>query len=492
MKHHAFRRTPLAAAVVTALSAHASAALPGNASDAFTLPDDATGQLDYFYGYDVAPLPDGGFEVIWAAQYSSDDQSNPSYGEVWAQHYDSNGEAESDALKLFRYDHSGGTVKLNSPAIAADADGDLVAAWSTTYHGDCTEDVYLRHINADNTLSPDPDEGETDEKGCLTDLAMDADGDFAMVYDTDLNWDEHPDAYAGAYLSTYSANGQAYPKSPLQLGSGTSEPALAIQPDGTLLAGYTSDDVVKGQRYSLDGSKLGDEFLLEDAGNHEANQSQTALALAAGAEGGFVSLWRQQDPNLDANRVEDELAILGQRISADGSTGAALQAGDSNPDDIDASGNNVTLSNPALGADTNGNLAAFWVRQVDAAPDEPKASLYDYDNNVVGEPETLFVDDSEFDADTVFGTPKVAMTDDRVVVIWSQKEDGEPPRLRGRVFDGLPAPEPKSPGGDDSDTGSGDDGNSDDEASSGGGGSTGPVMLLALAAISLWRRLARH
>ncbi len=101
----------------------------------------------------ITALADGGFVMAWM----SDGQDGDGYG-VYAQRYDSAGEAQGDE---FRVNTTTANDQLN-PSVAALANGGFVVSWNS-YDQDGNSDVYAKRYDADGhaiewIIPPEPPE----------------------------------------------------------------------------------------------------------------------------------------------------------------------------------------------------------------------------------------------------------------------------------------------------------------------------------------------
>lgn len=465
-----FRHTPLAAAVALSVVMPAKASLleiPSPAIDVYQV--DSQHLLT---GYDVVALPDGQFGVLW----SEHDDDLYSYDYVKLQRFDQNGERLGEEITVYQVV---GYASTHQPVIAADKTGRIAVAWAIDENleidtNSCDDRIDIARISQDGTV----DNVSVDiDSGCRPDIAMDADGDIALV------WQVGEGITRRAKLQTYLADGTEYSE---VIGLGQREPSVAFSSDGTLLAGWIQSNRPKGQRFSLDGTRLGEEFRLDtDITYSDSSTILDTPTVAADAEGGFVAFWNQIQPNIDVD--EDKLTKRGQRWHADGTPGEALKFGDSEPDSRIPYG---VVGDATFGGNGQGDVAAVWIRHADDELPEPKVTLIDSTNTVV-ENERLFVSDDELSVTTQLGQPQVALHNEGAVLVWSQREEDGQETLRARVFKAPPPPseEPEEEPDDDDIVEDVPPAGNDD---TGSGGSGGPVLLSVLAILGLRRWMRRN
>lgn len=479
MDRYPFRHAPLALAVATACAVPANADLLHEALPAVTVRTLAEPTRHHFFnGYDVATLPGGGFAVIWAEQFNYGEPEPEDLPDaVKLQRFDENAERVGEEITLYETTNASGSVALSAPSLAADASGNLVAAWSDAGHF-CTKDLSFHLIGPDVLATADlpaPISIATD--ACAPDLAVDADGDFAIAWERDDN---------DSSLQTFLANGTPH-SSVIRLDG--REPAVAMSPDGTVLAGWNGSAYVDGQRFNLNGAPLGEKFRLDtDITYSDSSTRLHTPAVDADADGGFVASWNQLQPNVDV--VEDRRTKRGQRWHADGTAGAALKYGDSEPD---LYSDFHVVGDANFSANSQGDVAAVWIRHADDELPEPKITLID-NNNTVVEYEKLFVPVDELSITTQLGQPEVSLHDEGAVIVWSQRDEDGPETLRARVFK-APPPPPEEPEEEPDDEvvedPSSDNDTTDTDSNGSSGGSGGPVLGILMTLAAGWRWLAR-
>jgi len=453
MPRSAFCRTPLAAAVLAALSVPVQASLLDDATPVLTLRTLPEGYR--FSSFDVVALPDAQVAVVWTEHHSG--LTDPDL--LVLQRFDQNGAPVGEALTLFEEQAS--TASLSQARIAADEQGNMVVAWSRQQGGslstDCNGVVQFVRISTDGDVSTtsSPDAGASGGQ-CHPAVAMDADGDFAVLWLDDNSVPTH-------YLRTFQANGSALAGPTLvATPNGNTPAALAMQRDGTLMTAWRTNSILQGRRISLNGTSL-DAAARLDGSALTASLIQQDPALAADQDGGFAALWSEFNPNADTEDME--VTLRGQRWHADGTAGDAFLLANM------ANNGSDYFSAPSLGADSEGNLAAAWVLMSPHAPDAPQATALDADSEVIGEPRIAWTDGITSNSD--LSTPRLAMSDEVIALTWSHRtEYGEPEQLQMRLAPPLADPAtipPPARGG-------------------GGGGGASWLLLWPLAALGLMRR----
>lgn len=477
MDRYPFRHAPLALAVATACAVPANADLLHEALPAVTIRTlEEPTRHHFFNGYDVATLPGGGFAVIWAEQFNyGEPEAEDLPDAVKLQRFNETAEQVGEEITLYKATNASGSIALTAPSLAADASGNLVAVWSDAAHF-CTKDLSFHLIGPDVLATAElPEPVSIVEDACAPDVAVDADGDFAIVWERDGN---------DSSLRTFLADGTPH-SSIIRLDG--REPTVALSPDGTVMAGWNGSAYVDGQRFNLNGVPLGEESRLDtDITYSDSSTRLHTPAVAADADGGFVASWNQLQPNVDV--VADRRTKRGQRWHADGTPGAALKYGDSAPDLYSAF---HVVGDANFSANSQGDVAAVWIRHAEDELPEPKITLIDGTNTVI-ENERLFVPVDELSITSELRRPQVALHDAGAVIVWSQREEDGPETLRARVFKAPPPLEEPEEEPDDDVEEDPSTGNDDTGSNGSSGGSGGPVLGLLMALAGVWRWFTRH
>ena len=141
---------------------------------------------------DVAMDADGNFVVAWEA-------NSLTYLEVYAQLFNSAGVAQSGPIHVNTFT----TERQEKPTVAMDADGDFVVTWQTTIQddGSLTYGVYGQRFNATGTPQGDEFRVNTYTLGEQFDqkISMDAGGDFVVVWTSGAGPVGQDGSYAGVY-----------------------------------------------------------------------------------------------------------------------------------------------------------------------------------------------------------------------------------------------------------------------------------------------------
>ena len=284
----------------------------------------------------VATDADGDFVVAW----ESLGQDGDGYG-VYAQRFNPAGTALGAEFRVNTY--TAGDQR--SVAVATDADGDFVVAWTSNGQDGSGDGVFARRYNAAGT----PLGGEfrvntyTTNAQFAADLVMDADGNLVIAWSG-----EGPDGPGQIYAQRYNVEGEPVGA---QFRANTSSdyaqtwPAVAAAADGRFVIAwrggsiYSSD--IFAQRYNAAGQPAGPEFRV----NTTTPDVQTLPEAAMDAGGDFVIAW-SGSPGGDAYDV------FAQRYSAAGAPlGGEFRL------NVDPAGDQ---RDAAVAMDAAGNFVTTW------------------------------------------------------------------------------------------------------------------------------------
>ncbi|MBW4577302.1 MAG: hypothetical protein KME08_18685, partial [Aphanothece sp. CMT-3BRIN-NPC111] len=189
-----------------------------------------------------------------------------------------------------------------SSTVAMDADGDFVVTWSSSGQDGGGYGIYAQRYNSAgvavgsefgvNTTTASTQYGST--------VAMDADGDFVVTWNS---YGQDGSGY-GIYAQRYNSAGAAV-GSEFRVNTTTASTqrysTVAMDADGDFVVTWTSSgqdgdgDGIYAQRYNSSGVAVGGEFLV----NTTTNDYQYASTVAMDADGDFIVTWNSygQDGN---------------------------------------------------------------------------------------------------------------------------------------------------------------------------------------------------
>jgi hypothetical protein len=291
------------------------------------------------YQVAVAASAGGDFVVAWASR--GEDGSNLG---IFARRFDASGAPQGAAFPVNTFT----TGAQYRPAVASDADGDSVVAWTSGQDGS-GDGVFAQRYDATGALR-----GAEFQVNTFTtswqlwpSVATAAAGDFVVVWASD---GQDGSAY-GIFGQRYDASG-ARRGSEFQVNSTTSnvqyQPAVASSAAGSFVVVWTNIDGdgsgagISGQRYDGSGVPQGAEF----QANTYTTGWQIWPAVASDPVGNFVVAW--------AGYYQDGsgFGVFGQRYDASGAPrGAEFQI------------NSYTTSaqdRPSVAMDAAGNFVVVW------------------------------------------------------------------------------------------------------------------------------------
>jgi hypothetical protein len=177
------------------------------------------------------------------------------------------------------------------PSVAVDADGDFVVVWTGNGQDGSGDGIYAQRYSANGTAlgSEFRVNAHTTGSQAFPSVAMDADGDFVVSWASN----GQDGSYWGIYAQRYSASGSAQ-GSEFRVNSSTSgnqaRPSVAVDADGDFVIAWQADSQdgsmygVYAQRYAANGTAQGAEFRV----NSYTSNSQLFPSVGMDADGDFV------------------------------------------------------------------------------------------------------------------------------------------------------------------------------------------------------------
>ncbi len=252
----------------------------------------------------VAMEADGDFVVAW----TDEGQDGINSLGIFARRFDAAGVAQGPEFLVNSF-----TIgDQRWPAIAMDADGDFVVAWSDRGGQDGYEyGIFAQRFDAAGVAQGPEFQVNTFTLGWQTrpSVAMDADGDFVVAWTSYPNQDG---SSRGVFAQRYDAAGVAQ-GSEFQVNTFTTgwqeRPSVAMDADGDFIVAWHSngqddpsnvyDFGVYAQRYDRAGVALGSEFQVPSV----TDWNQTSPAVALDADGDFVVAWQSFSPDITSFEV---------------------------------------------------------------------------------------------------------------------------------------------------------------------------------------------
>ncbi len=235
------------------------------------------------------------------------------------------------------------------PAMAADANGNLVVVWES--YGQDGDGSGIFGQRFDSNCAPVGSEFQVNT--LMTGhqwnpaVAMDADGDFVVVWESrEPDYPYHMDVFGQRYDVNGVPQGGEFRVNTM-VGLWQFEPTVAMNPDGDFVVAWSknlgNEVEVFAQRYDANGTPQGSEFQV----NTYTLLGQYLPSVAMDASGNFVVVWRSQ---LSA---ANEDGIFGQRYDASGiPQGGEFQV------NSDATG---FVDYPSVAMDADGDFVVVWV-----------------------------------------------------------------------------------------------------------------------------------
>lgn len=264
---------------------------------------------------DVAMAADGDFVVVFEHHIAGQGNAN-----VSAQRFAADGQPVGDEFLVNSTVNSGST----RPAVAMDDDGDFVVVWQDFGDDGSGYGIYGQRYDAAgqaqglnfqvNTV--------TDNAQRRPDVAMDADGDFVVVWEDDQFGDssrsikaQRFDALGAALggeidVSTDTEADQVFPK-------------VGMDDDGSFVVGWAAGDVGANQdvlfrRFASDGTALGPATQVNVTSRMDhASGVVNNMSVDVDDDGDFVVAWRA-DNFSGPGVVGASLGVLARRYDADG------------------------------------------------------------------------------------------------------------------------------------------------------------------------------
>ncbi|MCP3964611.1 MAG: hypothetical protein GY719_42825 [bacterium] len=314
---------------------------------------------------------DGDFVVVWQSSGSAGTDS--STDSIQAQLYASDGSTTGVEFQVNIWT----TDAQRRPAVALDTDGDFVVVWESL--GSAGSDSSSFSIQGQRYASDGSAAGDeiqvnttTTDAQRLPAVAMDDDGDFVVVWDSQSS--------SGSDSSSYSVQGQRYASdgsavaTEFQINTYTTGaqrlPAVAMDGNGDFVVvwqspGSAGTDAssysIQGQRYASDGSAVAAEFQI----NTYTTSAQAFPAVAMSADGHFAVVWQSFG---STGTDTDSGSIQGQRYASDGSAaGGEFQVNTFTTNTQDA---------PAVAMDAGGNVVVVWHSLGSAGTDSSTFSVH--------------------------------------------------------------------------------------------------------------------
>ena len=275
---------------------------------------------------DVAMDAQGNFVVVWTSWGSFGTDSSPE--SIQAQYYDSSGTPVRGEFQVNSYT----TYSQIRPAVAVDAQGNFVVVWGSW--GSYGTDTNFWNVQGQRFTGKGLALGREFQVNSLSEdiqnsprVAAGANGSFVVVWRTDGESPGTDSSVSSVQGRRFDASGRAL-GSQFQINSYTinrqEEAAVALDTEGNYVVAWaslgsdgtdTSSWSVQGQRFTSNGSPLGDEFQV----NSYTSIYQRRPALAVGPNGTFVVVWESYGSyGTDTSQASIQAQLYATSIFADG------------------------------------------------------------------------------------------------------------------------------------------------------------------------------
>ena len=231
----------------------------------------------------VAMNSDGSFVVVW----QSDGQDGSNYG-IFGQRFDSNGNKTGSEFQVNTYTS---TAQVD-PSIAADSNGSFTVVWTTaasSYYR-----IYGQRFDSGGSKVGSEFQVNTSTADHRThpSIAMNSNGNFVVVWESSLQDGSGLGIFGQRFDSNGNKTGSEFQVNTYTI-SNQNVPKIAIHSDGSFIVVWTSIEQdghqggVFGQRFDSNGNKTGSEFHV----NTYTQWSQTLSDIAIDANGNFTVVW---------------------------------------------------------------------------------------------------------------------------------------------------------------------------------------------------------
>lgn len=224
----------------------------------------------------------GNFVIVWTSHGQDGHQ-----GGVFGQRFDASGMALGNEFQVNIYTDG----NQYSPSVAMDSDGDFVVAWS------CPQDtrygIFARRYNASGEALGGEQHVNTRVDGIqrFSAVAMDDDGDFVVTWQSDNQDGSSYGIYGQRYNASGVKQGAEFQVNTYTRGQQKATD-VAMDSDGDFVVVWQSlqdgdGDGIYAQRYNALGEPIGSEFLV----NTRIEGSQDAPSVHMNSAGDFLIAW---------------------------------------------------------------------------------------------------------------------------------------------------------------------------------------------------------
>lgn len=300
--------------------------------------------------------------------------------------------------------------------VAVDADGDFVVVWESSGQDEFAAGIYAQRYARDGTPAGDELRVHTDGSGSeqAPSVAMDFNGNFTVVWQVGAGSNS-------IRAQRFAANGTRVGTEVLIDVDGVfRDPGIAMAPGGQYVVIWrrsngAADGMVLGQRFNADGTVNGPQFKVSSDTVDSESEPEVAMA----ADGSFVVVWRNDD---DPDRLNNE--IFARRFDANGTAlGNSFQVN---------TGGSSSDGNPSVGINADGVFIVAWYRP--SAPTGAYARRYAAGGVPLGGEFRVDNESRGSDAgDESIGT--LVYPDGSFLIVWNEANiDGNGEGIFGQLF----------------------------------------------------------
>ncbi|MCA9095531.1 MAG: VCBS repeat-containing protein, partial [Planctomycetaceae bacterium] len=293
----------------------------------------------------IAMDADGDYVVIWqSGKFIGSGQDGSGYG-IYAQRYNAEGQAQGSEFQINMWT----TLSQEFSSIAMDADGDFVITWQSDKQDGSSNGIYARRYNALGVAQGNEFQVNSFTTGAqrYPSIGMDADGDFVITWQS---VGQDGSGY-GIYAQRYNAAGEPQGIE-FQVNSLTNYwqtiPSIGMDSDGDFVITWQSDrqdgsdNGIYAQRYNAAGVPQGTEFQV----NSFTTGAQSQPSIGMDADGDFVITWQSKEQD------GSNYGIYAQRYNAAGTPqGTEFQVN---------SFTNHWQTIPSIAMDPDGDFIITW------------------------------------------------------------------------------------------------------------------------------------
>jgi len=339
--------------------------------------------------------------------------------------YDWQGNVQGSSFAIF----DDNTIAIQEhPAIEMNSSGNFVIAWMDD-RDDFFFDIFIQRYNASgnaigtNTLVND--DGNPNVANQHPDIGISDNGNFAVVWEDSRGYNDN------IYAQRFSSDGTDLGENFIVNDDGANgayqlSPAIAMDGTGNFVMAWVDDrddGDIYAQRYSADGTAIGGNFIVND---NQFPSNQYMGDVAMNNSGSFIIVWvdDQLSGKIHAQLYNPEGTLNGVNFICSESTDVIDQY---NPSvDMDDAGNFIIAWE-----DRRNNSTNIWETDIYARIFEANGTPLSPDFRV-NDDETMFVQKSP--------SVTVAPEGGKFMIAWTDyRKEGEGPEFMAqKYFDGLP------------------------------------------------------